>query len=141
MHKAAEFYLKGVVHEHVCRASLTLVWDKKHKQFARVFMPRNLLEALWLQFEHSAFGKNTKSLKCAGCGESFEPGRTNQDYCGEDCRKKTNRRRRKQAKEMQADGRSIEEIAQELGVEPKMVQGWFPKKKEKRDGKKAKRTR
>jgi hypothetical protein len=121
--KAAWFYLMQLINERLdVDAKSVLAWVKATKRVNRVFAPKNLLGALWLQFEQAITGK-ADYRECEVCGELFDVSgfgrRSDKRYCTDACRAKASREWRKQALEMWAGGKgkSVKEIAEQLGVE------------------------
>lgn len=90
--------------------------------------PKNLAGALWLQLAMAIDG-NKDYRRCDECGEWFEvspdTARTNRRYCMDRCRVKAYRGRQTKARELAASGKSVDEIAAELGSDTGTVSGWL----------------
>jgi hypothetical protein len=89
---AAQLYLLQVINDRLNpHATRTHVWDAEEQRSVTVFMPRNLLGAIWMQFEHFVTGDN-KLVSCPVCGSWFEvsrtAGRSDKEYCSDSCRSK-----------------------------------------------------
>jgi hypothetical protein len=133
---AAEFYLTQLIHDRRCRLTTsTLIWDHEEERLVNVFMPINLLAALWLQFEHFVVGDN-RLLSCRVCGERFEvsrmAGRSDKEYCSTACRSKAYRQRML-ARTMRDEGKSIQEIAQHFATDEGTVNDWLSNERKERD--------
>lgn len=90
--------------------------------------PVSLLGALWLQLAQ-AVGGHLEHRMCSTCREWFEVSpkvaRTNRLYCSEACRSRAYRGRKEQAKSLTAKGKTLGEVATELGSDVKTVKGWI----------------
>lgn len=136
---AAQFYLMQMINERVNGNTATaLVWNLETRSLNRVFVPENLLGAIWLQFEHAVTG-NREERECLGCGDWFEvsrdTARSDKHYCGNSCRSKAYRERRAQARKLWAGGKgmSAKEIAERLEVDEKTVRGWVTRKRKRKE--------
>jgi len=111
----------------------SLCHDRKLGGFAFKVVPESLLGALWLQFALAVAG-NKKYRACGACGQWFEVSpdvaRTSRSYCKEACRARAYRARKDRAQAMAAEGKSIKQIAEELGSDEKTVTGWLLQNKE-----------
>jgi hypothetical protein len=89
-----------------------------------VIAPKNLLGALWLQLAE-AIRTNPRHVKCRNCGRWFEVAargrRSDVAYCSANCRTASYRLGLR-AKELSAAGKSLEDIATELGRDAGFVQ-------------------
>jgi len=113
------------------RASPRVLWKPSTRQRTLCIVPDGLIGALWLQFAR-AFERNAEFRRCAECGTWFElaPGTARADklYCSPACRTRVYRKRQADAVRLQAEGRSLEEIARELESDPDTVSGWIARK-------------
>ncbi len=93
--------------------------------------PLNLLGALWLQFADS-MGDKREFRRCEECDEwlaiSPRARRNHSMYCGEPCKYRAYRKRRK-ARQLHSEDLGIEEIAARLKTEPARVRAWIAKRK------------
>lgn len=89
--------------------------------------PVNLLGAMWLQLARAVSG-NKAFRECGRCGKPFElsPDRTRKSrkYCSERCRSRAYRVRIDAAQEMRRAGKTLGQIAAELGSDIPTVKGW-----------------
>jgi hypothetical protein len=90
--------------------------------------PSSLLYALWFLFARAVV-KNSHFRQCASCSSWFEvsPERRRADaqYCKELCRVRAYKARRKEARRLADSGRSLRDIAQQLGTTVKIAKGWI----------------
>jgi hypothetical protein len=90
--------------------------------------PVNLLGAIALQLA-LAIQNATPSKRCKGCGRWFEvaPDKNRKDRltCSGTCRNRLHLNRRSQARELQAEGKTLKQIAKQLGSEEKIVRTWI----------------
>lgn len=89
--------------------------------------PVNLHGAMWLQLAR-AVSENAAFRRCDQCGRWFEVSpkitRKSRKYCSEPCRTQAYRARIATAKQMRADGKSLAQIAEELGSDKETVRRW-----------------
>jgi hypothetical protein len=89
--------------------------------------PANLLGALWMQFA-LAVVNDTQFRQCLSCGSWFavspETRRVDAVYCKEACRIRAYKERKKEARRLVAAGKTLGQIAKELGTTRKIVEGW-----------------
>jgi len=91
-------------------------------------IPRTLIGAMWVQFADWLQGGRSPS-RCKECRRWFSVvldirGRR-AEYCGDACRFKAYRNRKKSAVELLAAGRTITEISEELGSDTTTVRKWI----------------
>ncbi len=116
-----------------------LVWPRGAAWPRLLNAPAGLLDALSLQFALSAADRDRGFHigYCIRCGKRIEyaPGvnRADKTTCSDSCRSLLYRRRKKQAASMQAEGKTVKEIAEALGSDTNTVKGWIKgsRKKEK----------
>jgi hypothetical protein len=127
----AKFLVQRWVNEHLRdRASPLLQYDLDLATQILRIVPDNLLGAMWLQFAQT-IGGNKKHRPCKECGKWFEisvedDARTDRRlFCDDPCKFRDYRRRQKRARQLQAEGRSIKEIAAELNTDPKTLKRWL----------------
>jgi hypothetical protein len=110
-----------------------LMWNPAAKQFEQQLSPADLLSALYLQFSVAVAGEKNYH-RCPSCGRWFEvrPGvaRANKLTCNQKCRTQAYRLRQERARELKAQGKSVQQIARELGAEPGAVKKWVASNKE-----------
>jgi hypothetical protein len=130
--KPALHYVQSIINKQLQgRASPRLLWDGNRERLGLYIMPDGLVGALWLQFAR-AVERDSQFRQCAECGLWFElaPGTARADklYCSTPCRTKAYRRRQAEAVRLDAEGRSIEDIARQLESDPDTVRGWIERK-------------
>ena len=131
--KPALHYLQSKINAKLeGRASPCLLWDAKRERLGLYIVPDGLVGALWLQFAR-AVERDSQFRNCAECGIWFElaPGTARADklYCSTPCRTRAYRKRQAEAARLHSDGRSLDEIARELGSDPHTVRGWIEQKR------------
>ena len=101
-----------------------LEFDPQHKRLVNTYLPATLAGALWLQFT-SAIGHDKRFRPCQSCGQlidiSDDGSRVDREYCGDVCRQRESRRRRKVAKQMREEGEHLRTIAKSLDVDVNTV--------------------
>jgi hypothetical protein len=124
---------KRVDREFRCRVQPRLLPDVRGGLTVE-YQPENLLGAIWLQLALAMAGEK-KYRACAFCGRPFEltPDlkRADAQYCKEACRSRAYRARRDKAVELAAGGKTVKQIARELGSDVQTVRGWLARAKEK----------
>ncbi len=93
--------------------------------------PASLAGAMWMQFTGLVV-TNTALRFCSTCGEFIDTSggadRIDKDYCGDACRSKAYRARKKQAKAMRAEGTRLNDIAKHFGSDVATVKRWLGEK-------------
>ena len=123
--------LNPLVQEH---ALPTLVWDAASERPQLRNISDGPIGTVWTQFAE-AVGQKREFERCGYCGRWFEAephARRPREFCTTRCRVYHFRARRKLAETRRAAGRSVDEIAAELKVDPAMVQRWFRSPEESR---------
>jgi hypothetical protein len=106
----ARGYLRQAISDRISKhAESSLCWTGTDT-LSRFLQARNLLGALWLQFEEGITGrKEYKPCGCRGCGRWIEilpaPGQGKKRFCSDNCRVKAFQARKK-AGEQAVDGAS-----------------------------------
>ena len=100
------------------------------------FRPVNLIGAIVLQFALAVVGnKDYRQCRLERCGRWFEvvatPG-SERVYCSDSCRTREYHERRKQAREMHAQGVPLERIAEQLETEMDKVKFWVAATRQRR---------
>jgi hypothetical protein len=118
---------------------------RKDVHMKRVDVPRNLLGAMWLQFDYAISG-NKEERYCPECKTPFlvarGEARDDKAHCGTACRSKAWRRNVKEAQQRRAKGESVAEIAKHMKADETAVKGWLAYERKKgRKGKKKSRPR
>lgn len=94
--------------------------------------PNTLLGALWLQLAETISGCR-KHRACAACRNWFEVSpemfRKNRVYCSEECRSRAYRKRKEKARQLAKEGKTVKEIAAQLGSNAEAVRGWLKQKR------------
>jgi hypothetical protein len=111
-------------------------WDQRRRQPEFRIRPTSLLGAICLQMALAIDrGPGCKTGRCAFCSRRFllAPGTSRADRatCSDSCRVRLHKRRRQAARELNAAGKSVKEIAKELNSDTKAVRGWLKGDKEK----------
>jgi hypothetical protein len=120
-----------------------LLWDDGRLHIRCI--PETLLQALWLGFADSLRDKFSYTF-CGACGGWVRIGRKgsrkDRQYCSDACRAQAQRERRQSAYDMHLQGKTIQEIAQDVGSQPEVVERWIGRiEREKKDGAKTTRGR
>lgn len=96
-------------------------------------VPNSLLGALWLQF-HLSIANGTEYRQCDICRSWFEisprVNRATKVHCGDGCRSQAFRDRKKRAVQLHEGGKSVAEIAKELGSDVPTVRKWVREREE-----------
>ena len=122
--------LQGLLDDGVERGVVLprLAWDEGRKATYFQFVPDSLLGALWLQFA-GATGGGKEYRECECCRRLFEVSpqahRKSRQFCSHACKTRMHRSRQDRARKMFFGGKTVEEIAVELGSEPAKVEGWI----------------
>jgi hypothetical protein len=96
--------------------------------------PRNLLGACWWQVARLLTGTATHR-PCKVCGRPIEIStdgegfRADRELCSPACKAKDHRARVRQAKALQAEGKSVREIADQLEKPTSIIKNWLTKRK------------
>lgn len=93
----AWYYLGSKInaHLHLIRPKLT---GYHYDESEVTYVPRTLLDALWLLFMLEVYGK-TRVARCGHCGQWFELLRSNKTYCNGNCRRLAFYHRKKRLEE------------------------------------------
>jgi hypothetical protein len=103
-----------------------------HQELGKQLMfiaPKTLLSAMWLQLAYTVAG-NKKHRQCKECGKWFEiardmDARTNRKmFCSLACKTRDYRRRREETLQLNAEGKSVAEIAVALKTDEKTIKKW-----------------
>ena len=129
-------YLADAINSHLKEdVSPRIGWDRDLGRLALSFVPSTLLGAMWLQFAQAA-NANADYRECENCGRMFEVSRTaarsarsDRLFCTDACKSKAYRGRKGRAREMFAAGKSMKEIAAELGSTAQQVKKWVSSQK------------
>ena len=129
----ALLYIEARINEHLNDQVLTqLRYDPATGISSLLSFPRNLLVGLWLQFAQ-AVAENKSYARCKECETWFEtsiPGtRKTRMYCSDTCKVKAYMERKDRAVRLKAEGKTVKEIAHELGTDKDTVKRWLGKKK------------
>jgi hypothetical protein len=113
------------------RASRTcMVWDEEREGPGIQIVPASLFSAMYLQFALAIDG-NRQFQRCPACGRWFQlsPGlnRANKQTCSGSCRTGLHRRRAQQAVRLHAEGRTVKQIAKQVGSTVEKVKSWIEK--------------
>jgi hypothetical protein len=130
---AARAFVLSEVNKHLGgSASPSVSQDRDGTPFLET-RTTGLLEAMYLQFAWALCGQK-RCRRCQGCGTWFElaPGvnRADRLTCSVSCRVRVSRERRDRARELRAQGKSVGEIAQEIGSTVSKVKQWIRSTKE-----------
>jgi hypothetical protein len=115
-------------------ASPLLLWNPDSgKQVIRI-VPKNLLGAMWLQFARAMAGE-ASYRQCKACGKwltisTQDHGyNTNREFCSAACRQKDHRAKVKEARRLQAAGRTVRQIAKHFDTTTDTIKNWLSKEK------------
>ena len=99
-------------------------------------VPSDLLGAVWCQFA-LAITKDSDFRRCNECGRWFEVtqkvARSDKQYCSNACRNKAYRKRQAEAKRLDVEGVSTEEIARRLSTDVRTAARWIRYKRGRAD--------
>ncbi len=102
--------------------------DRRVGGFLLQIVPNTLLGAVWLQLAEAISGYK-KHRACAACSNWFEVSpekfRKSRHYCSEPCRSRAYRSRKDKAQQLANEGKTIKEIAAQLGSDAKTIRGWL----------------
>jgi hypothetical protein len=105
-----------------------MLYDVGQDRMALRLVPATLLGALWLQFSE-AVTEDRKHQRCMVCSSWFEirppATRSTRMYCSNTCRIRAQRSRSAQARQLRANGKSVRQIARELGTDVSTVKRWI----------------
>lgn len=96
--------------------------------------PNNLIGAIWWPFGRVIMGQ-AEYRPCKVCGTLIEISsgdhgfRVDREICSNKCKVRDHRRKVKRAKELKAEGRTVKQIATELGSTTDAIKNWLTKKK------------
>jgi hypothetical protein len=111
-----------------------LLYDVQRASRVVRVIPRTLLGAMWLQFAWSVDGARSHK-PCKECGRWFEIStedtgkRINREFCSDPCKSKNYRRRKAEAIELKAQGKTIAAIAKQLDTPIETIKNWTSKRK------------
>jgi hypothetical protein len=132
----AKHCLRFGLWESELRESVTLHlrYDAKRDTFGFSLVGEDLVVAIWAQLAMAVI--DSKEFACCKvCGKPFEVSpevaRTNREYCSTPCRLKAYRARQREAARLRRRGKSLREIAKQLGSDMGTVRGWIEKAGEK----------
>ena len=128
--RAAKSYVMNEVNEHLLEAVVTprLVLDSQAEP--RFFIvPRTLLGAMWLQFAE-AISHQKEYRRCRNCHAPFEisAGRTgsrsDSTFCAVACKTEFHNQKRRDARRLRSEGKSLREIAARYKTTIPAVKKW-----------------
>jgi hypothetical protein len=98
------------------------------------YRPRSLLGAAYLQFNNAMVGRAVPR-QCRECDRWFDVapgiGRVDREICSTACRSRAYRHKQAMARNLKAQGKTVKQIAKELGSEEGVVKGWIKGTREK----------
>jgi hypothetical protein len=121
--------IRRLLNANLARAVVPEVrWRDTSPALELTFAPHGLLGVLWLQFAQAV--EHVKEFRvCRGCGQTFEvwrsAARSDKVFCSHVCRSRAHRERQERARQLFAEGKSVEEIARALDAKPSAVKGWL----------------
>ena len=116
------------------RVSPQLLWHLEQSRYVIRVVPRNLLGAMWLQFSRAIAGE-VGYRPCKVCSRWLTIStdkfgfRTDREFCSAACRQKDHRRKVREARELEAAGRSVQQIAKHFQTEIGTINNWLTKEK------------
>jgi hypothetical protein len=136
----AFYFLQSLINDALeGLASPKLLWSRPrrgrpkvhtgHQTLGLFFVPRSLLGYLWLQLAEAVAGQKT-FRRCKSCATwilvapGAEGSRTSRLTCSNTCRVRLYQNRIKDAARLFAKGKSVEQIARQLGAETSRVRRW-----------------
>ena len=113
------------------RAFVGIRYDRDTQKQRLVATASGLLGYLWIELERS-METETKERVCPSCGKPFmvnpvTGSRRKREFCSDSCRHRAFRARKRRARELHAQGVSIQQIAETLASKPTTVRGWVGK--------------
>lgn len=124
----AKYIICQKIHEHLENIPVEVRWDKAESRPSLQVAPRNLLEGIWLQFADVVHNKKP-IRQCDQCEKWFDPtagrGRKDRIFCSNACRSKAYRERQEQARNLHAEGKPLEDIAEFLRSDVDTVTKWI----------------
>ncbi len=129
----AMLYIEARINDHLSDPMLTRAsYIPQLGNLSLLSHPGNFLTGLWLQLAQ-AVAENKTYARCKECENWFEtstPGsRTTRMYCSEGCKVQAYIERKNRAAHLKAQGRTIREIADELGTDKDTVKRWLGRKR------------
>ena len=124
-------FMQRVINERLKRSvAPQIVWDVTDKALILRFMPRSLRGALWLQLAQAIDGKKEyRQCKESRCQAWFElapqVARTDKQFCSNACKTHAYRERQHHARQLYAEGQTVQSIAQQVGSDIGTVQKWL----------------
>jgi hypothetical protein len=119
--------VQDVINRHVTfQASPGLFWDRRSLRPEAGIRPPRLVDFLWWQFAEEV-SRSVSFRPCQTCGGLIRIGqgtRADRFYCSHACRLRGYRQRKPLARALAAKGKTVEEIAHELGADPPVVMRW-----------------
>jgi hypothetical protein len=131
----ARLLIQRWINENLSKhASPRLLWSTDTgKQVIRI-VPNNLLGALWLQFARAVAGE-ASYRQCRACGKwitisTEEHGhRKHRVFCSAACRQRDHRAKVAEAHRLQAEGRTVRQIARHFDTTTHTIKNWLTKGK------------
>lgn len=127
----AEYWLVSTINDALRKqVSPELAYDSSTARQCLRFQPENLLGALWLLFAQ-ALEQKKEFRACRECGKWFavsseRDGRTKRrQFCSEACKTRDYRGRQMRAVQGRAEGKTVQEIAQELKTQEATIRRWL----------------
>ena len=120
LHRAFGIFLS----HHHCKPA----FRRRGRSYEIAFEPDSPASVIWLQFA-LAVAEDKRFRPCEVCGRSFElspdVNRTSRVYCTNACRVKAYRQRKDKAQRLRAKGKTLREIAAQLGSTTETVKEWL----------------
>jgi hypothetical protein len=125
---AARFVVQEIANEHLRDAtSYAMLYNPRKGRFESYVHPQSLLGALWVQFAESLNPDRTLR-ECRHCRRRFpvSPGTKRRDstHCSTKCHVAACEKRKRTARELRQQGKTIKAIAAEVGSRPQTVKRW-----------------
>lgn len=100
--------------------------DRRFTAGARHLLPEDLITALWVQFSDAVSG-GKEYARCKECGAWFETSlpaaRKTRVYCSDNCKVRSYLERKETAIRLKAEGKTVKQIADQLGTDRKPWRG------------------
>jgi hypothetical protein len=104
-----------------------VLYSPAEDRLVQQIVPANLVGALWLQYAQS-LTSHTSYRRCQECGTWFavspDKNRTDRLFCDNPCRSRAYRGRQAKARQLAAQGISLDAIAEELKTDAKTAEKW-----------------
>jgi hypothetical protein len=130
----ASFLVQRWVNEALADVRPQVLYDVERERRVFRMMPQTLIGAMWLQFAQTIDGNRTHR-QCKECNAWFEIStadtgkRINREFCADKCKSRNYQRRKSEARQLKAEGKTVTAIAKKLDTDPATIKAWTSKRK------------